>query len=61
MMSTVARHGREVFEIAGVRQDVEIEERLIGHSGIVEPLEDEVAADETGAACDQNCHPAPRN
>ena len=41
----------EVFEVAGVGQRIEVDDGLVGMG---QPVEDEVAADEAGAACDED-------
>ena len=41
----------QVLQIAGVGELVEVDDRLVG---LRQPVEDEIAADEAGAAGDQN-------
>ena len=45
------RKASEVLEVAGVGERVEVDDGLIG---LGQPVEDEVAADETGATGDEN-------
>jgi hypothetical protein len=47
----VAREAREVGQVAGVGELVEVHDRLVGAG---EPVEHEVAADEAGAAGDED-------
>ena len=43
--------GGEIFEVAGVGQCVEIDDRFLR---LRQPVEDKIAADEAGAAGDKN-------
>ena len=51
MCRAVARERREVAEVAGVGELVEIDDGLVGRR---EPVEHEVGADEAGAAGDED-------
>ena len=50
-MPRIARGRREVAQIAGVGQRIEIDDRL---AFLREPIENEIGADEAGAAGDEN-------
>ena len=52
----VAFEARQVGEIAGVGEGVEVDDALLRGLGGGEPVEDEVAADEAGAAGDEDGH-----
>ena len=57
-MVGVALQRRQGFQIAGVGQLVEVDDGLVG---LGQPVEDEVAADETGTAGDEDGHACPEN
>ena len=50
-MSRITRGRREIAQIAGVSQCVKIDDRL---AFLCEPIENEIGADEAGAASDEN-------
>jgi len=52
-MPRIATQRVEVVKVAGVGQRIEVDDGLIG---VLEPVEHEVAADETGAAGDEDGH-----
>ena len=52
-MSGVAFEWREVLSITGISQGIKVDDPLIRRCGVLEPLEDEMTADETGATRDQ--------
>ena len=50
-VARITLQGGEVLEVAGVGQRVEVDDRFIR---LRQPVEDEIAADEAGAAGDEN-------
>ena len=52
-MARVALQRGQVFQVAGVGQLVEVDDGLVG---LGQPVENEIAADEAGAAGDENGH-----
>ena len=50
----IATQAGEILEVAGVGQRVEVDDRLVG---LRQPVEDEIAADETGTAGDEDIAP----
>ena len=54
-VARIAREAREVLKVARIGELVEVDDRLVG---LRQPVENEVATDETGAAGDENGHDA---
>lgn len=52
-MARIALQAREVFQVAGVGEFVEVDDRLVG---LDQPVEHKIATNEAGTASDQNCH-----
>jgi hypothetical protein len=53
MVAPVALQGRQILQIAGVGQGIQVDHRFVG---LRKPIQDEVAADEPGAAGDEDGH-----
>ena len=50
-VARVITQAGEVFEVAGVGQGIEVDDRLIG---LRQPIQDKIAADKAGATGDEN-------